>query len=126
MHVSIFCNSKIKLTERVRKQTLNLKQNETNLNAYHIFFSLFFSPPRKISPELTSTNPPFSEEDQPQANICAHLPPPHTWDTHHSMARHAVPCPHPDPNRQTPGRQSRTCALNHCATGPAPHTTFLT
>ena len=30
-----------------------------------------------------------------------------------------------DPNKRTPGRRSGMCALNHCATGWAPGTTFI-
>ena len=50
--------------------------------------SNFFFFLRKISPELTSaTNPPlFAEEDWPWANVYAHLPLLHIWDTYHSMA----------------------------------------
>ena len=49
-----------------------------------IIFKFFL---RKISPELTSaTNPTLSaEEDQPWANICAHLPLLYVWDTCHGM-----------------------------------------
>ena len=50
-----------------------------------VFF--FFFPPRKISPELTTTNPPlFAEEDWPWANICTHLPLLYMWDACHSIA----------------------------------------
>ena len=31
----------------------------------------------------------------------------------------------PDLNQGTPGRRSRTCALNHCTTGPAPRVNFF-
>ena len=57
------------------------------------FSKLFFFFLRKISPELTSaTNPHlfFAEEDQPEANIRAHLPLPYIWDACHSMAWQAV------------------------------------
>ena len=56
--------------------------------------TLFFL--RKISPELTSAaNPPlFAEEDWPRAKIRAHLPLLSMWDTCHSIAHLAVPCPH--------------------------------
>ena len=77
---------------------------------------------RKIRTELTSAaNPPlFAEEDRPRANIRAHLPLLYTWDTYHSMACPTVPCPHPGPNRQNPGRRSGECTLNSCTTWPAP------
>ena len=69
-------------------------------------FSSFFLL-RKISPELTTANPPlFAEEDWPWANICAHLLLLYTWDACHSMA-FAKWC-HVrtrNPNRQTPGCQ---------------------
>ena len=99
----------------------------------HVFFctwhpitilELFFL--RKISPELTAANPPlFAEEEWPWANIRAHLPLLYMWDTYHSMACQAVPCPHLGWNWWNPGRQSRTCTLNYCATGQAPSWTFL-
>ena len=42
---------------------------------------------RKISPELTTANPPvFAEEDWPCTNIRVHLPLLNTWDAYHSMA----------------------------------------
>ena len=61
---------------------------------------------RKISPELTTANPPlFAEEGWPWASICAHLRVLYTWDAHHSMAfakwGHVLI---QDPNRRTPGR----------------------
>ena len=62
---------------------------------------------RKISPELTSANPPlFAEEDWPWANICAHLPVLYIWDACRSMA-FAKQC-HvraQDPNWWTPARR---------------------
>ena len=78
---------------------------------------------RKISPELTSAaNPPlFAEEDWPWAHIRVHLPLLSMWDTYHSMACQAVPCAHPGSELGNPGHRSRTCELNCCATGPAPH-----
>ena len=79
---------------------------------------LFFL--RKISPELTAANPSlFAEEDWPWTNIRAHLPLLYVWDAYHSMAWQVVPCQHPDPNWQTPGRWIGMCKLNHCTTGPA-------
>ena len=43
------------------------------------------------------------------------------WDTYHSMAFQAVPCPHPGSKLANPGPlRSRTCELNRCATRPAP------
>ena len=54
----------------------------------------------KISPELTTANPPlFAEEDWPWANIRAHPPPLYMWDAYHIMAWQAVP-------RTTPGIQT--------------------
>ena len=84
---------------------------------------------RKISPELTcAANPPlFAEEGWPWANIRAHLPLLCMWGTCHSMA-FAKRCPvlTQDPNWGTPGRWSRTCPLNSCATRPAPgHCTLM-
>ena len=85
-------------------------------------FGVSFSPPRKISPTLTSANPPlFSEEDWPWARIHAHLPLLYTWDAYDSMACHVVPCPHLGSQPMSPGPpRSRTCVLNCCATRPAP------
>ena len=80
-----------------------------------IFIYLFL---RKISPEITAANPPlFAEEDWPWANFHARLPLPYIWDAYHSMACKVHTW---DPNWQTPGRQSRTCALNRCATRLTP------
>ena len=61
---------------------------------------------RKISPELTSaTNLPlFAEEDWPCAHIHAHLPLLYMWYAYHSMACHAVPCPHPGSELVNPGQ----------------------
>ena len=72
--------------------------------------------------ELTSAANPrlFAEENWPWAHICAHLPLLYTRDAYHSMACQAVPCLHPGSEPVNPGRQSRTCALNRCASGPAP------
>ena len=77
---------------------------------------------RKISPELTTANPPhFAEEDWPWANIHAHLPPLYTWDAYHSMACQAVPCPHLGSELGNPGPpRSGMCELYCCTTGPAP------
>ena len=82
---------------------------------------------RKISPELTAANPShFAEEDWPWANICAHLPLLYMWDAYHSMAFAKWCHVHTwHPNWRTPGRRSRTCALNRCATGLAPWRSFL-
>ena len=81
---------------------------------------------KKISPELTAANPPlFAEEGWPWVNIRAHLPLLYTWDAYHSTPCQVVPCPHPDLNQQTPGGWSRMCALNRCATRPAPRYCFL-
>ena len=82
---------------------------------YLLPLSLHFS-------ELTSdANPPrFTEKDWPWANICTHLPPLYTWDAYHSMACQVVPCPHSGSELVNPGHQSRTCALNCCATRPDP------
>ena len=71
----------------------------------------FFS--RKISPELTTANPPlFAEEDWLCANIRSHLPLLYTWDVYHRMANPRLP-------------RSGTCKLNRCTTGPAPHSSTL-
>ena len=60
------------------------------LKIYLFFFFL-----RKISPELTTANPPlFAEEDWPWAKIHDHLPLLYAWDTYHSMVCQAVPSPH--------------------------------
>ena len=67
----------------------------------------FFFFLRKISPELTTANPPlFAEEDWPWANIHAHPPLLYTWDAYHIMA-FAKRCHIRtwDPNWRTPGRQ---------------------
>ena len=82
-----------------------------------VFFFL-----RKISPELTTSNLPlFAEEDWSWANIHAHLLLFSMWDAYHSMAL-AKRChvSTRDLNWWTPGHQSRSCALNHCATRLAP------
>ena len=63
---------------------------------------LFFL--RKISPELTTANPPFfAKEGWPWTNIHAHLPLLYMWDAYHSMACQAVPCPHPGSELSNPG-----------------------
>ena len=95
----------------------HLMQGMKGQQSYYSFF------PRKISPELTTTGPPlFAEEAWPWANIRAHLPLLYMWDTYHSMACQAVPCLHLWSEPTNPGLlRSRTCALNHCATGPAPN-----
>ena len=87
-------------------------------STYHFLFLLFFVFFwRKISPRLTTANPPlFAEEDWPWANIHAHLPLWYMWDAYHSMACQAVPCLHLGSKPANPGRRSRTCALNCCAT----------
>ena len=87
---------------------------------------LFFFNLRKISPELTTANSPlFAEEDWPWANMGAHLPLLYMWDAYHSMACQAVPCLHLGSEQANPGPpRSRTCALNCCATGPAPDSPF--
>ena len=81
---------------------------------------------RKINPELTSAaNPPiFAEEDWPWANTRVHLLLFYMWDTCHSMACQAVPCPHPGSGPGSPGLanpgpgcQSEKCELNRCLTG---------
>ena len=90
-----------------------------------MFFGFFF---RKISPELTTANPPlFSEKDWPWTNIHAHLPLLYTWDAYHSMAFcQAVPCLHPGSESSNPRPlRSRTCELNCCTTRPAPWLLFL-
>ena len=73
-------------------------------NSIEIFFFL-----RNISPELTSV-PIFLYF------ICGM--PTTAW----GAKRCHVPTR--DPNRRTPGHQSRRCALNCCANGPAPHWDF--
>ena len=85
-----------------------------------IYLSFFFL--RKIRPEQASAaNPPlFAEEDWPWAHIRAHHPLPYMWTpTTAWLAKRCHVCTW-DPNRQTPGCQSGTCALNCCATGLAP------
>ena len=52
----------------------------------HFYFLNLFIFLRKISPELSTTNPLFAEENWPWVNIHAHLPLLYTWDAHHSMA----------------------------------------
>ena len=88
-------------------------------------FSFFFL--RKISPELTATNPPlFADEDWPWAKIHAHPSLLYMWDAYHSMACQVVPCWHPGSEPANPGPlRSWTCKLNHCATGPASQAVFL-
>ena len=64
---------------------LNFRPPTHSLACPQIFFFFFFV--RKISPELTSANPPlFAEEDWPWANIRAHLPLLYVWDAYHSIA----------------------------------------
>ena len=47
------------------------------------------------------------------------------WDTYHSMACQVVPCLHPGFELANPGPLRRgMCALNRCATGPAPKCLF--
>ena len=71
-----------------------MHKKNSNSNIEHIYSQAFFFL-RKISPELTAATPPlFAEEDQPWANIHAHLPLLYMWDAYHSMACHVVPCPH--------------------------------
>ena len=75
------------------------------IESFVFFVFCFFL--RKISPELTTTNPPFfAEEDWPWANVHAHLPLLYAWDTYHSMA-FAKWCHIRtwDPNQRTPGCQ---------------------
>ena len=72
-----------------------------------LLFRLFFFF-RKISPELTATNPPlFAEEDWPWANIHVHLPLLYMWDAYHSMACQAVPCLHLGSEPTNPGPRKR-------------------
>ena len=86
------------------------------------FYSFSFIFLMKINPKLTSaTNPPlFAEEDWPWAHIRVHLPLLYMWDTYHCMADRRCHVCTQDPNRWTPGRQRRTCALSCCATRPVP------
>ena len=92
-----------------------------------VVFPFFFFFLGKISPELTTANPPlFAEEAWPWANIRAHLPLLYMRDAYHSMACQAVPCLHPGSEPANPGLpRSGTCELNRYATGPAPHWSFL-
>ena len=62
---------------------------------------------RKISPELTTANPPlFAEKDWPWANIRSHLPLLYMWDAYHSMAFAKRCHVHTwDPNWQTLGHR---------------------
>ena len=83
---------------------------------------------RKISPELIAANPPLLllKKTGPELTsmpiflyfICG--TPTTAWRAKWCHVRTR------DPNRQTPGHppRSRTCALNHCATGPAPWPLF--
>ena len=64
--------------------------------------------------------PLFAEEGWPWAHICAHLPLRYMWDAYHSMCGKQCHVCTWDPNQGTPGHQSRTCALNPCATRLAP------
>ena len=83
------------------------------------FINSFFL--RKISPVLTAANPPLlAEKYWPWANIRAHLPLLYMWDAHHSMAAKWCHVHTQDLNQRMLGHRSGTCALNHCATGPAP------
>ena len=78
--------------------------DEQRVFLFCLFFIYFL---RKISPKLTTANPPlFAEEDWPWANICAHLPLLYMWDAYHSMAfaKRCQVCTQ-DPNRRTPGHQ---------------------
>ena len=82
---------------------------------------LFFL--RKISPELTTANPPlFAEENWPWANIHAHFPLFCMWDAYHSMAFcQVVPWLHLGSEPSNPERpRGWRCELNRCATRPAP------
>ena len=106
---------------------LILKQREPWLmlvitNNWAIIFIILFSFLRKISPELTTASPPLSaEEAWPWANIAPIFlyfirgTPTTAWRAKRCHVRTR------DPNRRTLGRWSGTCALNCCATGPAPH-----
>ena len=83
----------------------------------------FSSVLRKISPELTTANPPlFAEEDWLWANIHAHFPLLYTWDAYHSMA-FAKQC-HVrtwDPNRWTLGyREAERANLTAAPVGRPP------
>ena len=85
------------------------------------FFFFFL---RKMSPELTSAanSPLFAEEHWPWAYIRAHAS--STLYVGH-LLQHGLPSSAMfAPGIRTPGRQSRTCALNRCATGPAPLRVF--
>ena len=91
---------------------------------FQLGFSFFL---RKISPELTSTNPPLvAEEGWPWVNIHAHLLLPFTCGTP-TTAWRAKRCQvhTQDPNWWTPGHWSGMCALNCCATRPDPNLVFL-
>ena len=86
-------------------------------------YETFFFFLRKISPELTTANPPFFllRKDWPWANIRAHLPLLYTLDTYHSMAFAKWCQVHTqDPNWRSWLPRSGTCELNRRATGPAP------
>ena len=77
-----------------------------------LFFLSFFFFLRKISPELTTANPPlFAEEDWPWSNIHAHLLLLCMWDAYHSMA-FAKQCQVQiqDLNQRTLGRWKAECA----------------
>ena len=83
---------------------------------WNLRWLLFFL--RKISPELTTADPPlFAEEDWPWANIHPHLPLPLYVGRlpQHGFCQ-AVPCLHPGSNWQTPGRWEAECA--NLTTGP--------
>ena len=80
---------------------------------------------RKISPELTTANPPlFAEEEWPWANIHAHLPLLYTWDAYHSMTWQAGPCPHPGSKPVNPGPPKRKVQTKPLCHPPAPLSPF--
>ena len=106
--------------EKGERDLMRCRSKQSSCNCFSLWFLFFFF--RKISPEVTSANPPFfAEEDWLWTNFRAHLPLLYMWDAYHSMACEVLPCPHlgSEPANPRPLRCG-TCELNRCATGPAP------
>ena len=90
----------------------------------YLFLKIFFF--RKISPELTTASPLFLlRKTGPELTsmsiflyfICGM--PTTAWCAKRCHVRTR------DPNRRTPGPRRGMCALNHCATGPAPQVSVI-
>ena len=123
----------MKKIDNISKQYENTKffdigkymdKDKPTLLQFWFIILLFFL--RKISPELTTANPPLLlRKTGPELTsmpiflyfICG------TPATAWLFAKRCHVCTW-DLNRPTPGRRSRACELNHCATRPAPEDSF--